>query len=549
MINWYIQLSQLVLLGIIFGLLHTKPGSQVITWLNRQVVDPIGRLALRPGLAYGLLAGWTLLLLTGLSLIAWPNPIDHDELSYRLAGDTFAHGRLVNPMHPLWRFFETFHVVTNPFYASKYPPGQGLVLALGQLIGNQVIGIWIAYIGGILMVYYLLRAALPPGPALLTGLLVALHSSLIRQWGLAFWCGALFMLGGALALGAAIRLWHNPGRGRHVVALAAGVFILLISRPYEGGVYSLFPLSMLVLRAGKSINIGQSRVLMGWLPGLVLLVGLVSLIPLYNTLITGSPIRFPYAYYYERYEQARPFLVQTEAPRPAGYIRPEMRRYHDSETVIFRERKTLAGWLLGFMHKLDLYGTFYIGPLFLLPFAYGLLRRKTLPVRLAAGSVGLALLANLICTWEMPHYVGASTGAMAVVVGWGMLGLAQRPGRWHYRRQVLVAAICLTMLPVTIAESVIQTKRQSWQHVRWRQHHELALKAQGGQHVILVNYRPDHNLFREWIYNGADIDAQTVIWALDKGEKLNVPLLRYYPNRHIWRCRPDTAPDRLERVR
>ena len=452
-------------------------------------------------------------------------------------------------MHPLWRFFDTFHVITNPFYASKYPPGQGLVLALGQLMGNQVVGIWMAYIGGILIVYYLLKAALPPGPALLTALLVALHSSLIRQWGLAFWCGALFMLGGALALGAAIRLWHNPERARHVVALAVGVFVLLISRPYEGGVYALFPLGMLVLRAAKSINSGQSRVLIGWVPGLVLLVGLVSLVLGYNTLITGSPTRFPYALYYERYEQSRPFLVQTEAPRPTGYIRPEIRQFHDSETILFRERKTLVGWLLGVMHKLYVFGTFYLGPLFLLPFMYGLLRPKTRPVRLAAGSVGLALLATLICTYEMPHYIGASTGAMAVVIGWGMMGLAQHPGRWHHRRQVLVAAICLTMLPVTIAETVIQTKRKSWQYVRWRQHHELTLEAQGGQHVILVNYRPDHNIFREWVYNGADIDAQTVIWALDRGSTLNVPLLQYYPNRHIWRYRPDTAPDRLERVR
>jgi len=74
-------------------------------------------------------AAFVLPILLRLIFFLWlptPVPAIHDEFSYLLQSDTFTHGRLTNPSHPMAVHFESFHVNMWPTYQSMYPPGQAL---------------------------------------------------------------------------------------------------------------------------------------------------------------------------------------------------------------------------------------------------------------------------------------------------------------------------------------------------------------------------------------------------------------------------------------
>ncbi|HEX5386958.1 MAG TPA: glycosyltransferase family 39 protein [Gemmatimonadales bacterium] len=64
-----------------------------------------------------------------------PVAVIHDEAAYLLQAQLFASGHWTAPSPPLPEFFEQFHVFVVPRLAPKYPPGQGLALTPGVLLG------------------------------------------------------------------------------------------------------------------------------------------------------------------------------------------------------------------------------------------------------------------------------------------------------------------------------------------------------------------------------------------------------------------------------
>jgi hypothetical protein len=61
------------------------------------------------------------------------------------------------------------------------------------------------------------------------------------------------------------------------------------------------------------------------------------------------------------------------------------------------------------------------------------------------------------------------------------------------------------------------------------------LSALGGPQLVIVRYpNTSWNVGEEWVYNGAGIDRQRVVFAHDLGAAEDRALVAYYPDRKTW---------------
>jgi hypothetical protein len=485
----------------------------------------------------------TVLRLVLLGQLPVPNPGIHDEFSYLLMGDTFVHGRLANPPHPLWRSFETFHVLWFPTYASKYPPAQGLVLALGQLLGNPWIGVLLSAAAMAAAFVWMLQAWMPVRWALLTGLLAALRLCVASYWMNSYWGGAVAAVGGALVLGVFGRIKGRPSLVMGIL-LGLGVAVLFNSRPYES-VFFCIPVGAAVIlwlwREFKDAETRRAALCFVVFPASLILLFTGCLMARYNWRVTGHAAAPPYAYDARLHDGAAMFIWQT--PKPAiHYDNAEMENFYNQYERLAYDR-SWATFKTVFQDKWEHCSLAFLWPAcwLLLPGVFFLHRDARL--RLPLFTLLAVLLGYCLVVWPGPHYLAP---AAAIVFAALVQSIRHLRTIRIFGRPIGVALSRTIFLALVVDVSLLVAQRlgdsQGWGGWGLSDRADLLhdLESKPGKHVVLVRYSPDHSVHEEWVFNAADIDASKVVWARDLPGEVNDQLFRYYPDRTIWLALPDT---------
>jgi len=128
----------------------------------------------------------------------------------------------------------------------------------------------------------------------------------------------------------------------------------------------------------------------------------------------------------------------------------------------------------------------------------------------------------------------------------GLAGLTQRLGRSR-ATIVLCVAIIGGSLASTTASAVIYVRQQHTVTSWWQSKKTIRsrLLSESGDDLVFVHYDRQHNPHNSWIYNGADLDMQPVIWARQIEPSSDRELRNHYGSRHAWIVFADEQPARL----
>ena len=486
-----------------------------------------------------------------LALLPWipvPQPAVQDEFAYLLAGDTFASGRLTNPPHPLWVFFESVHIIQQPTYMAKYPPLAGLVLALGErLFGYPWTGVLLSM--GILCgaLAWAIQGWLPPLWALLGACLALLKIGILSYWSESYWGGAIAAIGGALVVGSVPRLVRHA-RLSTGLAAAIGLAILGLSRPFEGLILSVPCLGYLawrMVRDSGTITIALSRLARGLAaPIVIVMIPAGAWTMFYNQRVTGNPLVLPYTVHEQQYAVDSVFFWQKSRPVPT-YRHEALRQawvdWDHHRKVIQRQQLVLTHLSSYFSLEDFFWGLpLFVLILFMAPAVAK--SRRTRP----AFWLGVLFAAGIGLELEfIPHYA-APAAALAFIVAAGAFRSLYHRYRGRKDWRGVVFALALSLITALFVMDLFKPEHRFLYDKRdflsQRARVLDLLEHAPGRQLVFVRYGPGHDVNHEWVYNRADIDGSQIVWARSMGPEKDQALISYFKDRHVWVLEDNGAP-------
>lgn len=512
----------------------------------RSWIEPYGRrLAEKPGWSMAFLAALPIALrLALLPQYPIPTPNVSDDFSYLLIADTLRHFRLANPTHSLHQFFETFFVLQQPTYASIFPLGQGLALAIGwTLFGHPWAAVALSIGALCALCYWMLRAWTSPGWALAGGLLAVIEFGPLNQWMNSYWGGAVSACAGCLVFGALPRLRYS-GRSRDAAWLGLGLALQLLTRPFE----AIFLVASVLLFVLPSLRRFARTA------GIAALVVLpaIGLMLLQNKQTTGQWTTLPYQLSQYQYGVPTTFTIQP-IPTPHRPLTREQQLDYDIQSGVHGPgTDTFASYWQRWASRIRFYRFFFLAPLFLVLPAF-LFRFREARFAWIVVTIFLFSLGTTFYPYFYTHYIAALTCLFVLI---SVVGL-ERISRWSPESTRILLFLCAAHFLFWYGLHASRdnqlysawTPFETWDAINHgdpegRIAIRRQLEAGPGRQLVFVRYWPQHQ-FQEWVHNAADIDRARIVWARDLGPEENQKLLRYYPDRTAWLLEPDARPPRL----
>jgi hypothetical protein len=480
-----------------------------------------------------------------LPILPIPAPAIHDEFSYLLGADTFAHGRLTNPPHPFSVFFDTFHELQHPTYASKYPPGPAAVMALGQVLGHPWIGVLLSTAAMVVSMTWMLQGWFSAPWALVGGLLVWAHFGVFAPWVDSYYNGSVATVGAALVFGAYPRILHF-GRARDAFLLGIGAVILADSRPVEGFIFCVpIAIALSARLVSSRLSDPHLSVRRFFLPIAAILIPAGLFLAYYNFRVTGNALLFPYVLYHREYFNNYPVFTWQKQVPPLHYANLQFeiffndwnRNAFDPSWTAWTKRAQLASWELWLI---------LLGPALTLPLVMLARVVRDRRMRLPLWEIFICGIGLLSVIWFQPHYAAPMAAAVFVVVVQATRHLRRakihgRPIGIFLSRLIVVLVVDWVAIQAGHAARypVTALKDQRGQVLQ-------TLESVPGKHLVVVRYAPTHDVHREWVYNAADIDSSRIVWVREIPRQDITPLLRYYHDRKVWLLEADQSPPTLE---
>ena len=529
-----------------------------------------------------------------------PLPIAPDEFSYLLAADTFASGRMTNPTPAQWQHFETPEVLVRPSYQSKYPPGQGFFLAIGQRVaGNPVAGVWLSSALACAALCWMLQPWVGEIWALYGALLATLQMAWFGHWAQSYWGGMVAAIGGALLYGGVRRVVDKQSdwtRFRAALGVALGLVILANTRPFEGLLAAAPAGAALLLGLWRNRNDRLCFTRKVLLPTLAVLLLGAFLTLAYNQHVTGSSWQLPYQVYERQYDAVPSFIFQRlrtwphlqDAAMTAAAVDTlaAWRWAHGFYRLAFMASKLLGFWQFAFGAALSLpflmlvwaegwsaatrllqvIAFVVVQMLAVMPFLFwpspnpvwiaalllALLLQAALLVfffpdfweRVALAALALVAAGLVLETWRFHSHYIAPVVPLAFVL---ILQAIRRSWEWTPGSRAPGKMLALGLPPLLLAIAAAGSAGPPGPLEHWAEQRaalQKRLESLPGRQLVIVHYGPRHDFYDEWVENRADLQRAPVVWARERSREEDCQLIASYGSRTVWLL--DADRDQLE---